>query len=157
MTREIFYVDDINVAKACIAFAETLGLTVASDIHKLEEGMYLTTGSTKFNVNWIRNEAFATGKQSLIFDLLEDNSAGDFISHLLEGYTPDTDNDEVSLEETLPTPDIDTICALYNKVRSQKKSPTRYHVTLKGDSWVATTSDADSYGNLAVLFVAAGN
>jgi hypothetical protein len=157
MTREIFYVDDINVAKACIAFAETLGLTVASDIHLLEEGMYLTTGSKKFNVNWIRKQAFANDKQSLIFSLLEDNSFGDFISHVLEGYESTNSDDEVSLEEPLPTPDVETICALYNKVKSQKKSPSRYHVTLKGDNWVATTSDADSYGNLSVLYTATGN
>ena len=157
MTREIFYVDDINVAKACIAFAETLGLTIASDIHLLEEGMYLTTGSKKSDVNWIRKAEFAASKQSMIYDLLEDNSVDSFINHVLEGYTPDTDNDEVTLDEALPTPDADTICALYNKVKGQKKSPTRYHITLKDGNWVATTSDADSYGNLAVLFVAAGN
>lgn len=157
MTREIFYVDDINVAKACIAFAETLGLTVASDIHLLEEGMYLTTGSKKSDVNWIRKAEFAQKKQDLIFSLLEDNCVGDFIGNVLEGYTPDTDSDEITLEEELPTPDNATICALYNKVKGQKKSPTRYHVTLKNGNWVATTSDAESYGNLAVLFVAAGN
>ena len=157
MTREIFYVDDINVAKACIAFAETLGLTVSSDIHKLEEGMYLTTGSDKFDINWIRNAEFAAKKSSMIFDLLEEDGVSEFLRNVLNSYTPDTDHDEVNLHEPeaeLPqVPDADTICALYNKVRGQKKSPTRYHVTLKDGNWVATTTDAESYGNLAMLFV----
>jgi hypothetical protein len=157
MTREIFYVDDINVAKACIAFAEQLNCSVSPNICDLEEGMYLTTGSKKFDVNWIKTTEFAVKKQDSIYALLEDNCVVEFISNILEGYTPDTDNDEVTLEEELPTPDADTICALYNKVKSQKKSPTRYHVTLKDGNWVATTTDAESYGNLAVLFVAQNN
>jgi len=157
MTREIFYVDDINVAKACIAFAEQLNFSVSPNIENLEEGMYLTTGSKKFDVNWIRTEEFAAKESSMVFDLLEDGGIFDFVRNLVDSYTPDTDHDEVNLHEpevSLPqVPDADTICALYNKVRSQKKSPTRYHVTLKDGNWVATTTDAESYGNLALLFV----
>lgn len=152
MTREIFYVDDINVARACIAFAEQLNCSVSPNICDLEEGMYLTTGSKKFDVNWIRTEEFAADKANMIFDLLEDSGVNDFIRNVVESYTPDTDHDEVNLHEP-QVPDADTICALYNKVRSQKKSPTRYHVTLKDGNWVATTTDAESYGNLALLFV----
>ena len=157
MTREIFYVDDINVAHACIAFAEQLNFSVSPNIENLEEGMYLTTGSKKFDVNWIRTEEFAAKESSMVFDLLEDGGIFDFVRNLIDSYTPDTDHDEVNLHEpevALPqVPDADTICALYNKVRSQKKSPTRYHVTLKDGNWVATTTDAESYGNLALLFV----
>ena len=157
MTREIFYVDDINVARACIAFAEQLNFSVSPNIENLEEGMYLTTGSKKFDVNWIRTEEFAAKESSMVFDLLEDGGIFDFVRNLVDSYTPDTDHDEVNLHEpevSLPkVPDADTICALYNKVRSQKKSPTRYHVTLKDGNWVATTTDAESYGNLALLFV----
>ena len=61
MTREIFYVDDINVAKACIAFAEQLNFSVSPNICDMEEGMYLTTGSDRFDINWIRNEEYADG------------------------------------------------------------------------------------------------
>ena len=161
MTREIFYVDDINVAKACIAFAEQLNFSVSPNIQNMEEGMYLTTGSKKFDVNWIRTEEFAADKANMIFDLLEDGGVNDFIRNLVDAYTPDTDHDEVNLHEPeaeLPqVPDADTICALYNKVRGQKKSPTRYHVTLKDGNWVATTTDAESYGNLALLFVTSQN
>ena len=161
MTREIFYVDDINVAKACIAFAEQLNFSVSPNIQNMEEGMYLTTGSKKFDVNWIRTEEFAADKANMIFDLLEDGGVNDFIRNLVDAYTPDTDHDEVNLHEPeaeLPqVPDADTICALYNKVRAQKKSPTRYHVTLKDGNWVATTTDAESYGNLALLFVTSQN
>ena len=161
MTREIFYVDDINVAHACIAFAEQLNFSVSPNIQNMEEGMYLTTGSKKFDVNWIRTEEFAADKANMIFDLLEDGGVNDFIRNLVDAYTPDTDHDEVNLHEPeaeLPqVPDADTICALYNKVRGQKKSPTRYHVTLKDGNWVATTTDAESYGNLALLFVTSQN
>jgi len=157
MTREIFYVDDINVAHACIAFAEQLNFSVSPNIENLEEGMYLTTGSKKFDVNWIRTDEFAAKESSMIFDLLEDGGVNDFVRNLVDAYTPDTDHDEVNLHEPEPelpqVPDADTICALYNKVRGQKKSPTRYHVTLKDGNWVATTTDAESYGNLALLFV----
>ena len=157
MTREIFYVDDINVARACIAFAQQLNCSISPNICDLEEGMYLTTGSKKFDVNWIRTEEFAAKESSMVFDLLEDGGIFDFVRNLIDSYTPDTDHDEVNLHEPeaeLPqVPDADTICALYNKVRSQKKSPTRYHVTLKDGNWVATTTDAESYGNLALLFV----
>jgi hypothetical protein len=154
MTREIFYVDDINVAVACIEFAKTLGVSVSDNIYNLEEGMYLTTGSKKFDVNWIRTAQFAEDKQpGVISNLLEDNGVSDFIAILLEDYTPE--NDEVTLEETLPSPSAETIIALFNKVKSQKKSPKNYHITLKNDQWVATTSDADSYGNLALLAAAA--
>ena len=161
MTREIFYVDDINVAHACIAFAEQLNFSVSPNIENLEEGMYLTTGSKKFDVNWIRTDEFAAKESSMIFDLLEDGGVNDFIRTMVDSYTPDTDHDEVNLHEPeaeLPqVPDADTICALYNKVRGQKKSPTRYHVTLKDGNWVATTTDAESYGNLALLFVTSQN
>jgi len=157
MTREIFYVDDINVARACIAFAQQLNCSISPNICDIEEGMYLTTGSKKFDVNWIRTEEFAAKESSMVFDLLEDGGIFDFVRNLIDSYTPDTDHDEVNLHEPeaeLPqVPDADTICALYNKVRSQKKSPTRYHVTLKDGNWVATTTDAESYGNLALLFV----
>ena len=161
MTREIFYVDDINVARACIAFAQQLNYSISPNIQNMEEGMYLTTGSKKFDVNWIRTEEFAADKANMIFDLLEDGGVNDFIRNLVDAYTPDTDHDEVNLHEPeaeLPqVPDADTICALYNKVRGQKKSPTRYHVTLKDGNWVATTTDAESYGNLALLFVTSQN
>jgi hypothetical protein len=161
MTREIFYVDDINVAHACIAFAEQLNFSVSPNICNMEEGMYLTTGSKKFDVNWIRTEEFAADKANMIFDLLEDGGVNDFIRNVVDAYVPDTDHDEVNLHEPeaeLPqVPDADTICALYNKVRGQKKSPTRYHVTLKDGNWVATTTDAESYGNLAMLFVTSQN
>ena len=159
MTREIFYVDDINVAKACIAFAEQLNFSISPNICNMEEGMYLTTGSKKFDVNWIKTSEFADKKASVIFDLLEDGGAHDFVKNLIDAYVPDTENDEVSLNEEpeVLKPDADTICALYNKVKSQKKSPTRYHVTLKDGNWVATTTDAESYGNLAMLFVANQN
>lgn len=159
MTREIFYVDDINVAKACIAFAEQLNFSVSPNICDMEEGMYLTTGSDKFDINWIRNAEYAAKKSSMIFDLLEDGGVNDFIRNVIDAYVPDTDHDEVNLHEpeAVLAPDADTICALYNKVRAQKKSPTRYHVTLKDGNWVATTTDAESYGNLALLFVTSQN
>ena len=159
MTREIFYVDDINVARACIAFAQQLNCSISPDIHKLEEDMYLTTGSDKFDINWIRREEYAATKSTMIFDLLEDGGVNDFIRNVVDAYVPDTDHDEISLHEPeLPqVPDADTICALYNKVKGQKKSPTRYHVTLKDGNWVATTTDAESYGNLAMLFVTSQN
>lgn len=159
MTREIFYVDDINVAHACIAFAEQLNFSVSPNICNMEEGMYLTTGSDKFDINWIRNAEYAAKKSSMIFDLLEDGGVNDFIRNVVDAYVPDTDHDEVNLHEpeAVLAPDADTICALYNKVRAQKKSPTRYHVTLKDGNWVATTTDAESYGNLALLFVTSQN
>jgi hypothetical protein len=155
MTREIFYVDDITVAVACIEFARTLGVSVSDNIHNLEEGMYLTTGSKKFDVNWIRTAEFADSKQEVISNLLEDNGVIDFINNLIEDYTPDSDVVDLDDEDKIPTPDVETIVALYNKVKSQKKSPKNYYITLRDDKWVATTSDDDSYGNLALLYTVA--
>jgi len=63
MTRAIFYVDNLPLAQACVAFAETLGLNVEPDIlARLEEGQHLTTASKNFDVNFIKNEAFAVKK-----------------------------------------------------------------------------------------------
>jgi hypothetical protein len=156
MTREIFYVDDINVAVACIEFAKTLGVSVSDNIYNLEEGMYLTTGSKKFDVNWIRTAQFAEDKQpGVISNLLEDNGVSDFIAILLEDYNPESDEVTLEDEEEIPSPSADVIIALFNKVKSQKKSPKNYYVALKNDQWVATTSDDDSYGNLALLNAAA--
>ena len=156
MTREIFYVDDITVAVACIEFARTLGVSVSDNIHNLEEGMYLTTGSKKFDVNWIKNADFAESKQpGIISNLLEDNAVIDFINNLIEDYTPDSDVVDLDDEDEIPTPSVETIVALYNKVKSQKKSPKNYYIALKDDRWIATTSDDDSYGNLALVYTAA--
>jgi hypothetical protein len=156
MTREIFYVDDITVAVACIEFARTLGVSVSDNIYNLEEGMYLTTGSKKFDVNWIRTAEFAESKQpGVISNLLEDNGVSDFIAILLEDYNPESDEVTLEDEEEIPSPSADVIIALFNKVKSQKKSPKNYYVALKNDQWVATTSDDDSYGNLALLNAAA--
>jgi hypothetical protein len=153
MTREIFYVDDITVAVACIEFARTLGVSVSDNIHNLEEGMYLTTGSKKFDVNWIKTAEFAEDKQpGVISNLLEDNAVIDFINNLIEDYTPDSDVVDLDEEDKIPTPSVDTIIALYNKVKSQKKSPKNYYIALRDDKWVATTSDDDSYGSLSILY-----
>lgn len=153
MTREIFYVDDITVAVACIEFARTLGVSVSDNIHNLEEGMYLTTGSKKFDVNWIKTAEFAEDKQpGVISNLLEDNGVVDFINNLIEDYTPDSDVVDLDDEDEIPTPSVETIVALYNKVKSQKKSPKNYYIALRDDKWVATTSDDDSYGSLSILY-----
>jgi hypothetical protein len=156
MTREIFYVDDITVAAACIEFARTLGVSVSDNIHNLEEGMYLTTGSKKFDVNWCKTEKFAKDKQpGIISNLLEDNGVVDFINNLIDAYTPESDEVDLDDEEEIPTPSVDTIVALYNKVKSQKKSPKNYFIALRDDRWIATTSDDNSYGNLALVYTAA--
>ena len=156
MTREIFYVDDINVAHACIAFAEQLNFSVSPNIENLEEGMYLTTGSKKFDVNWIKTAKFAKDKQpGIISNLLEDNGVVDFINNLIDAYTPESDEVDLDDEEEIPTPSVDTIVALYNKVKSQKKSPKNYFIALRDDRWIATTSDDNSYGNLALVYTAA--
>lgn len=155
MTREIFYVDDITVAVACIEFARTLGVSVSDNIHNLEEGMYLTTGSKKFDVNWIKTAEFAEDKQpGVISNLLEDNGVVDFINNLIEDYSPNSDvvDLEEEEEEEIPSPSVETIIALYDKVKSQKKSPKNYYIALKNDKWVATTSDEDSYGCLSILY-----
>ena len=88
MTREIFYVDDINVARACIAFAQQLNCSISPNICDLEEGMYLTTGSDRFDINWIRREEYAANKSSMIFDLLEDGGVNDFIRIVAIIYHP---------------------------------------------------------------------
>jgi len=156
MTREIFYVDDINVAVACIEFAKTLGVSVSDNIYNLEEGMYLTTGSKKFDVNWIKTAEFAKDKQpGVISNLLEDNGVADFINNLIDAYTPESDEVDLDDEEEIPTPSVETIVALYNKVKSQKKSPKNYFIALRVDSWIATTSVEGSYGNLALVYTAA--
>jgi hypothetical protein len=155
MTREIFHVDDAQVAQALVAFAETLGFTISNNIHEMGVDNYLTTGSKKTDINWIRRSEFANDKQSRIFSLVGEDGAHEFLSIVLEAHADNNVHDEVNLHQPeVLTPDADTICALYNKVKGQKKAPSRYHVTLKDGHWVATTTDADSYGNLTELYTA---
>lgn len=152
MTRGIFHVDDAAVAHALVAFAKTLGFTVSNNIDEMTADNYLTTGSKKTDINWIRRPEFAANKQSEIFSLVGDDAVHEFLAIVLEAHAANSDDEVNLLEPEVLAPDAATICALYNKVKGQKKSPTRYHVTLKDGHWVATTTDAESYGNLAVLW-----
>ena len=154
MERAIFLVDNLTLAQSCVAFAKQLGLNVEPEIlSRLEENHYLTTGSKNYDVNFIKNESFAVKKAA---------EADIFISYISEDYldfiqscVTESENmrkeDEVTLEDEDTTPDAATIRALFAKVKSQKKSPANYYVTLKNDNWVATTNSDGSYGNLAEL------
>jgi len=154
MERAIFLVDNLTLAQSCVAFAKQLGLNVEPEIlSRLEENHYLTTGSKNYDVNFIKNESFAEKKAA---------EADIFISYISEDYidfiqscVTESENmrkeDEVTLEDEDTTPDAATIRALFAKVKSQKKSPANYYVTLKNDNWVATTNSDGSYGNLAEL------
>ena len=155
MERAIYYVDDLTIAQACVAFAETLGLNVEPDIlSRLEEDQYLTTGSKNYDVNFIKNESFASKKAT------EDNldilpitlSVDDFIISCINAYDDISENDEISLVEEENRPDNATINALFNKVKGQKKSPAKYYIVEKNGAWVASTSSDGSYGNLAELY-----
>lgn len=155
MKRAIYYVDDLTIAQACIAFAETLGLNVEPDVlSRLEEDQYLTTGSKNYDVNFIKNESFASKKAT------EDNldilpitlSVDDFIISCINAYDDISENDEISLVEEENRPDNATINALFNKVKGQKKSPAKYYIVEKNGAWVASTSSDGSYGNLAELY-----
>jgi len=155
MKRAIYYVDDLTIAQACIAFAETLGLNVEPDVlSRLEEDQYLTTGSKNYDVNFIKNESFASKKAT------EDNldilpitlSVDDFIISCINAYDDISEDDEISLVEEENRPDNATINALFNKVKGQKKSPAKYYIVEKNGAWVASTSSDGSYGNLAELY-----
>jgi hypothetical protein len=155
MKRAIYYVDDLTIAQACIAFAETLGLNVEPDaLSRLEEDQYLTTGSKNYDVNFIKNESFASKKAT------EDNldilpitlSVDDFIISCINAYDDISENDEISLVEEENRPDNATINALFNKVKGQKKSPAKYYIVEKNGAWIASTSSDGSYGNLAELY-----
>lgn len=160
MERLILKIDDVNVAKACVAFAEQLGLTVSPDtMSRITEGAYLSTGSKKYDINWIKNDAFAE-KAALeadvdITDLLS-GGYGYFIDSCLEAaLTEDTEDteDEISLVET-NVPSNSVITALYNKVKAQRKAPSKYFLVFKNDAWVASTVSEGSYANLADAFTA---
>ena len=158
MTRSIFYVDDVNIARACVAFAEELGLSVTSDISDIQEDNYLTIGSKNYDINWIRNEDYANKKASaadIFISALSDN-VDSFVNTCVEIYNENNNTDEVSLEDDEDefSPDRNTIVALFSKVKSQKKSPARYYVVYKNDNWVASTNSDGSYGNLALLMEA---
>ena len=104
----------------------------------------------------IKTAEFAKDKQpGVISNLLEDNGVADFINNLIDAYTPESDEVDLDDEEEIPTPSVETIVALYNKVKSQKKSPKNYFIALRDDRWIATTSDDNSYGNLALVYTAA--
>ena len=149
MERNVFLINDATLANACVAFAQQLGFTVTPDIHLLSEGNYLTTGSKKYDINWIRNESFVNKKGDTVLDLNEDYSV--FITNITETYLDGLEEDEVTLVDEVPTPDAATVKALFAKVKGQKKSPAKYYVTYKNDQWVATTNAEGSYGNLADL------
>ena len=150
MERNVFLINDATLANACVAFAQQLGFTVTPDIHLLSEGNYLTTGSKKYDINWIRNESFVNKKGDTVLDLNEDYSV--FITNITETYLDGLEEDEVTLVDEVPTPDAATVKALFAKVKGQKKSPAKYYVTYKNDQWVATTNIEGSYCNLADLY-----
>jgi hypothetical protein len=152
MEREIFLVDNLTLAQACVAFAEQLGLNVEPEIlSRLENDHYLTTGSKNYDVNFIKNKSYADKKAK---------EAGIFISCISEDYidflqscvVEAENDDEISLVEEENRPDNATINALFNKVKGQKKSPAKYFIVEKNGAWVASTSSDGSYGNLAELY-----
>jgi hypothetical protein len=151
MTRAIFYVDNLPLAQACVAFAETLGLNVEPDIlARLEEGQHLTTASKNFDVNFIKNEAFANKKANeanVLIKSIEDSYLT-FLNDCVMTFDARQIEDEVTLEEEVISPDAATVAALFAKVKGQKKSPAKYYVTYRNDQWVATTNPEGSYGNL---------
>jgi hypothetical protein len=151
MTRAIFYVDNLPLAQACVAFAETLGLNVEPDIlARLEEGQHLTTASKNFDVNFIKNEAFANKKANeanVLIKSIEDSYLV-FLNDCVMTFDARQIEDEVTLEEEVISPDAATVAALFAKVKGQKKSPAKYYVTYRNDQWVATTNSEGSYGNL---------
>lgn len=151
MERAIFQVDDLTIANACIAFAKELGLSISDNINEINVDNYLTTGSKNHDVNWIRNKSFAVKKSNqdnVDIESLNDN-VYDFIVNCLAKYDENNSDDEVSLDDDRP--DDDTVKALYDKVKGQKKSPARYYVVYKNDKWIASTISDNSYGNLSVL------
>lgn len=152
MERNVFLINDTTFANACVAFAEQLGFTVTPNIHLLSEGNYLTTGSKKYDINWIRNKSFVDKKGETVLNLNDDYMV--FIVDITESYLDGLVEveDEVTLEDEVPTPDTATIHALFAKVKGQKKSPANYYVTYKNDQWVATTNIEGSYCNLADLY-----
>lgn len=158
MTRSIFYIDDVNIARACVAFAEELGLSVTSDISNIQEDNYLTIGSKNYDINWIRNEEYANKKanDSDISITTISDDVDNFVTSCVHMYIDNNNSDEVSLEddEDVFSPDRDTVIALFSKVKAQKKSPARYYVVYKNDNWVASTNSDGSYGNLALLMEA---
>lgn len=156
MERAIFYVDNLTLAQACVAFAEQIGLNVEPDLlARLEQGQYLTTASKNYDVNFIKNESFAEKKASeadiFISSISEDYI--DFIQDCVNSHE-EASNDEILLndEVEINSPDSDTVTALYEKVKAQKKSPAKYYVTWRNDQWVATTSNEGAYGNLHILY-----
>lgn len=155
MERAIYYVDDLTIAQACIAFAETLGLNVEPDaLSRLEEDQYLTTGSKNYDVNFIKNESYASKKaeEAGIFISSISEDVIDFIQACIVAKAESSEDDEVSLVEVENRPDNQTINALFHKVKGQKKSPAKYYIVEKNGTWVASTSSDGSYGNLAELY-----
>jgi hypothetical protein len=153
MERLILKVNDVTIANACISFAETLGLSTSSNIWDIDNNNYLTTGSKNNDVDWIKNESFADKKADEadidIYDL-EDNVIA-FITTCIDAYNDYNGDDEITLNDEQLSPDNDTIIALFNKVKAQKKSPSRYYVIYKNDAWIASTISDNSYGNLSIL------
>lgn len=157
MERAIFLVDNLTLAQACVAFAEQLGLNVEPEIlSRLEEDHYLTTGSKNYDVNFIKNESFATKKaaEADIFISCISEDYIDFLQSCVVEAENMREDDEITLsdEDEINTPDSATISALHAKVKGQKKSPSNYYVTWRNDQWVATTSNDGAYGNLAILY-----
>jgi hypothetical protein len=160
MERIISRIDDVTMVEAIVNFANTLGLSVSPNIDQAGEGNFLTTGSKKYNLNWIRNESFAEDKNdgNIIWSLSGSEDYIDIIKALVEEYVDNKEDedddfdgaeDEVSLVET---PSNDVIINLYDKVKAQKKAPRNYVVVLKNGNWVASTTATNGVGNLADLY-----
>jgi hypothetical protein len=157
MERQIFHVNNLSIALACVAFAEELELIVEGGVRgRLEEGHYLTTASTNHDVNFIKNESFALKKANEAnIDIYEISEYfNDFIINCVNEFESnlETEEDQVSLVDDVAGPDSETVTALYNKVKNQKKSPRKYYVVWKNDQWVASTKEDNAFGNLLDLY-----
>lgn len=151
MIRTISRIDNLKVAQGLVEFAKKLNLTITKDINDIFEGAYLTTSSPKFEVNWIRRDEYAAIKAKeagiAIYNLHGDLAAEDFVGACLSAV-PDP-VDEVTLDNDVPN---DVVIKLYNKIKGQKKSPSRYYVVFKNDTWTASTNSEGSLGILSNLY-----
>ena len=151
MIRTISRIDNLKVAQGLVEFAKKLNLTITKDIDNIFEGAYLTTSSPKFEVNWIRRDEYAAKKAKeariAIYNLHADLAAEDFVGACLSAI-PDV-VDEVTLDNDVPD---DVVIKLYNKIKSHKKAPSKYHVVFKNNTWTASTNPEGSLGSLSELY-----
>jgi hypothetical protein len=159
--KKAFIIGDKALLRACLGFADILGLSVDHDNLSRNTGEAISIGtSKKYKVAGNADPSFYSRKHGITPVLLDKTTALDFIQSVLDLVTiavpapvieaeVEAEVDEITLNKY----NHPAINLLYAKVKGQKKSPKNYYVIdNNGEYSVTTDSTRENLGNLAEIF-----